>query len=222
VALAAMTSVAHARVLRWLPHNQIASIRQDVTDYQWKFQPNLIVAGGCVPFPAVDWWGNLGGGLNPTGSPSGKCSHSSGQVYVRALMFNGDCAVMYSWYFPKDQVLQGHRHDWENIVVWLSECSTRAWVKAVSYSAHGGYEKETRYIPMYGGTHPKVNYGTAGILNRSLSPTWESGGGWHPAIRYWGLSREARLALSYASFGSANVPFIDENFWVNLRKAWYR
>ena len=66
------------------------------------------------------------GGLKPTGDPSGDCSSSTGQVYARAESFNNAFAIMYAWYFPKDQIVDGggnagHRHDWENVVVWIDD-----------------------------------------------------------------------------------------------------
>ena len=39
-----------------------------------KYKPYLFIDNGCVPFPAVDAEGNVSGGLNPTGDPSGDCS----------------------------------------------------------------------------------------------------------------------------------------------------
>lgn len=85
-----------------------------------KYKPLLKVIGGCVPFPAVDAAGNVGyasleigrhacsctqldiltaysGGLDITGSPSGSCSTSTGQVYARAATHENYFAIMYSW-----------------------------------------------------------------------------------------------------------------------------
>lgn len=83
------------------------------------------------------------GGLAPTGSSNGQCSSSTGQVYARAATYNGAYAIMYSWYMPKDSPSDGlgHRHDWENIVVWLTDATTSATVRGVAISAHGGYQK---------------------------------------------------------------------------------
>jgi hypothetical protein len=63
-----------------------------------RFKPWLYVDGGCVPFPAVDAAGNTGGGLAPTGSPTGDCSSSTGQVYVRGAQYGSRYGIMYSWY----------------------------------------------------------------------------------------------------------------------------
>lgn len=46
---------------------------------------------------------------------------ANSNAYSRKRCNNGYCAVMYEYYFEKDQAvagtfLGGHRHDWENIV----------------------------------------------------------------------------------------------------------
>ena len=66
-------------------------------------------------------------------------------MYARAATYNGAYAIMYSWYMPKDEPSTGigHRHDWENIVVWLSSESTSATLTGVAISAHGSYQKTT-------------------------------------------------------------------------------
>lgn len=214
-ALAVASGAAHAGVP--LPHNQVKTIRQDVTNYQWRFQPHLRVAHGCVPFPAVDWDGNTNNGLKNSGAHNGECGKSTGQVYVRALWYGGYCAVMYAWYFPKDRGIGGHRHDWENAVVWLSECSANANVLAVSYSGHGSYYK-TRSPNMLN-ERPLIEYGTSGLLNHQLFETRHIGG-FQPAIRWMGLPFNARVALTYTSFGAAAVPFTDKTFLRNLDKAY--
>jgi hypothetical protein len=120
---------------------------------QW--QPYLYVEDGCVPFPAVDSTGCTSAGMSPTGDPSGDCDSSTGQVYARAEEYNSAYAIMYSWYFSKDEpswlesvVGVGHRYDWEDCIVWLSEASANATLLGVSVSFHGsklstGARKET-------------------------------------------------------------------------------
>ena len=214
--LAAGSGAAHAGVIN---HDAVVPFKEDVTAYQFKFRPRLKVTDGCVPFPGVNAVGDTSGGLQTSGARNGHCSSSIGQLYVRAKVFNGECAVMYAWYFPKDQVISGHRHDWENIVLWLSECSVNARVNAISYSGHGAYNKTTN-VPM-NGSNPLVEYGTNGILDHQLFWTNQSGG-FQPAIRWLGLTGAARNALNTTDFGKANVPFKDANYDANLSKAWYR
>lgn len=122
---------------------------------------------------------------------------------------------MYSWYFPKDS--NAHRHDWENIVVWLSDRSTAAIVLGVSYSQHGGYHKKTSKIP-FDGTHPMVDYlqGESHFLEYS---TYNKKGEMQPLINYAQISQPAQVTLASYNFGSANVPFIEKNYVKNLEKA---
>jgi hypothetical protein len=47
------------------------------------------------------------GGLQNTGSSNGMCSSSEGQVYGRGADVDGMFAIMYAWYMPKDQPLEG-------------------------------------------------------------------------------------------------------------------
>jgi hypothetical protein len=65
---------------------------------------------------------------------------------------------MYSWYMPKDSPSTGlgHRHEWENIVVWLSSATLSATVEGVSVSQHGGYAPSTS--PNMAGNSPLVGY----------------------------------------------------------------
>jgi|EndMetStandDraft_4_1072995.scaffolds.fasta_scaffold40297_4 hypothetical protein len=211
-------SAGHAAA-RVINHDSVVPFEPDVTDYQAFFQPRLDVTHGCVPFPAVNRQGDVSGGLKPSGSPNGGCSRNRGQVYVRAKNYNGGCAVMYSWYFPKDEVSpgRGHRHDWENVVLFLSECSKSGGMRAISYSGHGGYTKFRR-VPRKD-SHPLVEYGTNGILNHQLFQT-DRAGGFQPAIRWNGLTDAARRTLNNHDFGDANVPMKDGNFDRNVEKAW--
>jgi hypothetical protein len=103
-------------------------------------------------------------GLDPTGGSSSMCSSSTGQVYARGGSYNGAFAIMYSWYMPKDSPSTGlgHRHDWENAVVWLSGQSTTATVIGGAASAHGDYDTTTT---------PNLDGGSGGLLVRYFS-TW--------------------------------------------------
>ncbi|GAB1310668.1 Necrosis inducing-domain-containing [Madurella fahalii] len=74
-------------------------------------------------------------------------------VYARSRCNNGWCAIMYEYYFEKDQAicgsfLGGHRHDWENVVVFVKDDQ----VKRVSPSCHGEYQHPSD-APMLDGEH---------------------------------------------------------------------
>ncbi|MBY9062036.1 NPP1 family protein [Sphingomonas yunnanensis] len=222
LALAGLSMTAHAATI---DHDKVVGFPDSAKGYYKTFQPYLKVFTGCVPFPAVDSAGNTSGGLKPEGTESGSCSKSSGQVYIRADRYNHDCAVMYSWYFPKDQnadgpANNGHRHDWEDVVVWLSSCSNDAKILAVSYSAHGKYEKKTD--PHLDGDHPLVAYQQdPAPLDHSVTDT-STKGGTQPAVTWSDLTDAARKALNDTDFGKADVPFKDANFSANLKKAYYK
>ncbi|PSK53154.1 hypothetical protein B9Z65_3354 [Elsinoe australis] len=183
-----------------------------------RYKPFLQVQNGCVPFPAVDAQGNTGGGLNPTGDPSGGCSSSPGQVYARSGTYNGRFGIMYAWYFPKDSPATGlgHRHDWESIVVWLSGSTGTPSILGVSASAHGDFQKNTS--PNLAGTSPLIRYYSTFPINHQLGYTSTQGGS-QPLVAWESLTAAARNALTSTDFGSANVPMKDANFDNNLAEA---
>ncbi|WP_458120962.1 NPP1 family protein [Paenibacillus sp. Z6-24] len=188
------------------------------------FQPYLKVYNGSVPFPAVDAQGNTSGGLEPTGSPNGQSSKSPGQVYVRSAWYNGSWAVMYSWYFPKDEASPGlgHRHDWECIVVWLDNPAVATpKIQSIAYSQHGGFKQAAPSSSNTSGTHPLIGYRSVWPLNHALYSVSDMGGT-QPLISWEDMTQAARNALNTTDFGKANVPFKDANFTGNLQKAWYK
>ncbi|KAF4469247.1 necrosis inducing [Fusarium albosuccineum] len=183
-----------------------------------KYKPFLKVLNGCVSFPAVDASGNTGGGLSTSGSSNGGCSSSTGQVYARGKTYNGRYAIMYSWYMPKDSPSSGfgHRHDWENAVVWLSGESTSATVVGMAVSQHGGYDASSSGT--FSGNSPLVGYTSYWPTNHQLIFTSDKGGQ-QPLVAWESLTDAARTALTNTDFGDANVPFKDANFDNNLGKA---
>ncbi|KAL6702740.1 hypothetical protein ACN47E_000974 [Coniothyrium glycines] len=183
-----------------------------------KYKPYLKVFNGCVPFPAVDSAGNTGGGLATSGDSDGGCSSSTGQVYTRSGTYNGAYAIMYSWYFPKDSPSSGlgHRHDWENIVVWLSSQSTTATIRGIAISAHGDYNKETS--PPLSGTRPKIGYQSTWPVNHQLISTSDQGGE-QPLIAWESMTAAARSAIESTDFGDATPSFRDSNFQSYLAEA---
>lgn len=184
-----------------------------------KYKPYLEVYNGCVPFAAVQANGDTGGGLATSGSPNGGCSSNIGQVYARAGTYNGAYGIMYSWYMPKDSPSSGlgHRHDWENIVVWLSSQSESATVRGVAISAHGDYQKVSGH---FSGTRPLIGYISIWPVNHQLIDTVEQGGQ-QPLIAWESLTPAARSAIEITSFGSATPSFRDNNFQSYLEKAYF-
>ncbi|KAF2200997.1 necrosis-and ethylene-inducing protein-like protein 1 precursor [Delitschia confertaspora ATCC 74209] len=185
-----------------------------------KYKPFLKVFNGCVPFPAVDASGNTSDGLAPTGPPDGSCDKSTGQVYARSGSHNGLYAIMYSWYMPKDSPSSslGHRHEWENVVVWLSSQSLSATIHGVSISAHGRYQK-TKYPHLASGTSRSlIGYISIFPINHQLIDTSEQGGE-QPLIAWESLTSAARSAIQSTDWGAATPSFRDDNFESYLEDA---
>jgi hypothetical protein len=139
------------------------------------------------------------------------CSSSTGQVYARAAAYGGYYAIMYSWYMPKDSPSTGlgHRHDWENVVVWLSSASTTATLRGVAISAHGDYQKTT--TPNLSGTSPLIGYISYFPVNHQLIAT-STKGGQQPLIAWESMTAAARSAIENTDFGDATPSFRDSNF----------
>ncbi|KAK7952265.1 uncharacterized protein PG986_007993 [Apiospora aurea] len=189
-----------------------------------KYKPYLLRDSGCVPYPAVDAQGNTNEGLEPKGSPSADCLVSTGQIYSRAATVNGSHAIMYAWYWPKDEPSEweswlgiGHRHDWESIVVWLASASLDAAVLGVAASGHGKYT--TTKTPPFKGSGVLIKYfSIIGLLDHSLGFT-ASVGQQQPLVAWESLTSVAQNALSTTDFGDATVPLIDSEFQKHLDSA---
>lgn len=129
---------------------------------------------------------------------------------------------MYAWYFPKDMPNDGvstgsHRHDWESVVVWLNNPSVAdPTILGGAASGHGDYKKSTS--PQREGDGVKVEYFTQLLLNHELQFT-DTTGKTYPVLDWDAMSMNMQTALNNTDFGSANVPFKDENFTENLDKA---
>ncbi|KAJ5499425.1 hypothetical protein LT330_000299 [Penicillium expansum] len=187
------------------------------------YQPKLKVVNGCVPFPAVDANGNTNAGLKPSGSSNGGCSSSTGQVYVRSGTSGGKNALMYSWYFPKDEPSTGigHRHDWEGVIIWLSDATSTAAssIVAVCPSAHGGWDCTTDKFTL-DGTSSLIKYESVWPLDHSCGLT-TAVGGTQPLVAWESMTTVEQTALDTTDFGAGNVPFNENNFANNLAKATY-
>ncbi|PLB49831.1 putative NPP1 domain protein [Aspergillus steynii IBT 23096] len=213
-----------------IDHDKVVGFEETIPtgttgDVYQAYQPYLKVVNGCVPFPAVDASGNTNAGLNPSGAPSADCASSTGQVYVRSgASSSGDAhALLYAWYFPKDSPSTGlgHRHDWEGVIVWLSDAEGTSAdnVIAVCPSAHGGWDCSTDGYSLQG-TRPLIKYESVWPVNHQCGLT-STVGGEQPLVAWESLSEVVQAALEDTDFGDANVPFKDANFENNLGKATY-
>lgn len=111
---------------------------------------------------------------------------------------------MYAWYWPKDSPSDGlgHRHDWESIVVWISEASTTATLQGVAASAHGDFDKTTTPNLMSGTSRPLIRYYNVWPVNHQLGFT-STVGGQQPLIAWESLPSAARTALENTNFGKS-------------------
>lgn len=125
---------------------------------------------------------------------------------------------MYSWYMPKDSPSTGlgHRHDWENVVVWLSSNTASATLLGAAISAHGDYGKTT--TPELQGTRPKIGYISYYPVNHQLIATDELGGE-QPLIAWESMTQAAKTAIETTDFGDATPSFRDSNFQSYLAEA---
>ena len=159
-------------------------------------------------------------GLAPTGASDGDCSSSTGQVYCRSAAYENYFAIMYSWYMPKDEPSDGlgHRHDWENIVLWLSDDTLDATIEGIAVSQHGGYVTTTN--PDLDGDNPTVGYISYWPLDHCLIET-TTVGGTQPLIAWESLTTAAQEALDDTDFGDAIVAFKDSDFTSYLEEAYF-
>lgn len=202
LALSHFTVLAHAQSISYVPHNSITPIHSKLggvyNAYQW-YQPSISVKNGCVPFPAVGHY-TASSGLRLGGARNGNCGGSPGQVYARHKNYpnTGVRGIMYAYYFPKDQFsagssLIGHRHDWEEVIVWVPWDWTRPL--GASMSGHGSYTTSTR---SWNGSHKQVLYANI-FRNHAFSSTSLYKGSYgHPIANWYQLTREVRYTLNNA------------------------
>ncbi|EJT69506.1 hypothetical protein GGTG_13125 [Gaeumannomyces tritici R3-111a-1] len=182
-----------------------------------RFSPRLRIANGCQPYPAVDDSGNVSGGVKPGGSSASNCGDPGrAQTYARAGVVDGQFAIMYSWYMPKDQprsdTIGAHRHDWENVVVFPD--GARQAITRGAASGHGQYK-----IASSPPTPPTVEYFTNLPTNHELQWSGDARAVQHAVLDWEVMPQASRDALQSHDFGSANVPFKDGSFESNVRKA---
>lgn len=114
---------------------------------------------------------------------------------------------MYSFYMPKDQTIDdvspgSHRHDFENVVIWLSNDTTT--VLGGAASGHGEYKITNGAVP--GGDSPTVEYFATFPTNHELQFT-QTEGNTYPISDWDAMPDAAKKALQDTDFGQANPPF---------------
>lgn len=215
---------AQADVLTKLPENadKIEKRYAPVYDYD---------KDGCYVTAAIGRDGKVNPGLRLGGAVNGHCRDArqldNANTYARAKCNNGWCAIMYANYHEKDQAsngvgeiaggTNGHRHDWEHVVVWV----TADKVEFVSRSVHKGWKVDSRSKVRFEGEHPKLVYHKEGgfthyyrLANESDDAIENVTGHWfRPSIVGWnGYPSDFRKRLMDADFGSASIKINDKNF----------
>lgn len=141
----------------------IAPLPANADAQELKFQPGLDYdSDGCYNTAAIDPDGKTNPGKKATKGVHGECRDQiqldNSNAYSRKRCNNGYCAIMYEYYFEKDQAiggsfLGGHRHDWENIVVFVKGDS----LMRVAPSCHGDYEHAKNSFSIQG-NYPLLVY----------------------------------------------------------------
>ncbi|PHH59694.1 hypothetical protein CDD81_2666 [Ophiocordyceps australis] len=213
---------------RRLAHDKVEAFPEAVPDdvtgkLYLKYKPWLHIEHGCKPFPAVDSHGSVNDGLDKCdGNDSNECDYGDGQVYARSAEKDGMFAIMYTWYFPKDVpvVCSGHRHDWENIVIWLSERSESAKYIGLAISKHGDYNHYPQGSKdvTWEGDRPLITYTRELLFDHHPAVTSKKGGE-QPLIAWEKLPNNAWDALQAYDFGAADLSFSDKNFDGLLQKS---
>jgi hypothetical protein len=125
VAVLGAVAAVQAQPLAVSRRDVISALPGSADETESKFQPLLdFDTDGCYNTAAIDPSGNTNPGHDATGTPQGDCRDphqlENSNAYSRKRCNNGFCAVMYEYYFEKDQAvagtfLGGHKHDWENM-----------------------------------------------------------------------------------------------------------
>ncbi|ROT43661.1 NPP1-domain-containing protein [Sodiomyces alkalinus F11] len=169
--------VALGEILRPLPESA------DPMDL--KYQPYLdFDLDSCYNTAAVNIVGRRNrGATKPSGQISGNCRWRqqllNSNAYARRRCNNGVCAIMYAYYFEKDQrhpitFLHGHNHDWENVVVFIK----KGRIVRVAPSCGKDYVEAQNFdFYVLNGTHPLVVYhkgfGEAHCMRQARRPDIE-------------------------------------------------
>jgi Necrosis inducing protein (NPP1) len=228
VTAAIASSIGSAAAATSIAHDSVTRLTGSVTGDEAKYLPLLQIENGCAPYSAVQDDGSYSGGLNNSGGEDAGCKgNGTGQAIVRSQCdAAGLCAHMYALYFPKDQGMAGgvaiqgvgHRHEYENVVVWVKNGS----MAAVSFSHHSGYDvRKPEEVTMVG-TSVIAKYGRQAIGTHSFEPG-DGGGGGEPfpaPVSFDSVTKAAHDTLNDPStFGGIDFPERDDIFATKLGEA---
>jgi hypothetical protein len=222
-------------------HNKIASWYSDLHPWIYQNRPHYSYEEGCMAYTSVDTQGNWNGGLKTGGSPGGSCRDSAFQHTVARIGFIGEqdqtrfggavAAIMYAQYMPKDQgnrasffgSIGGHRHDWEEVVVFVNNLGHPIKVAA---SYHGDYKKmwkDASTAQYFDGNRVKIRYHAVGLQNNSFDFTTKLGS--DPVKVDWDridttYRTQVQDTITNVDWGSAEPKIVNRNFWQKIEQAW--
>ncbi|CZT14078.1 uncharacterized protein RCC_00053 [Ramularia collo-cygni] len=170
----ALGAINAAPIEALIARDLIGALPASADSDEQRFQPLTdFDTDGCYYTSAIDSSGRTNPGLPvQSGTPvAGECREASrlqnNNVYSRKRCNNGWCAIMYEYYFERDvtgfefagSVTSGHRHDWENIVIFTQNNV----VKRIAPSCHGKYEQAMNTPgPLVGGDRAKLVFNKDG------------------------------------------------------------
>lgn len=217
----------------WINHDAIAPLPAAASEEQLRFLPIFIFTHGtCLPAPAIDAEGRLGAGLKASGRMDGKCpKYDAANIYVQSLDRGEQRVHVYALYFPKDgsnpNSSGGHRHDWENVLIWTSE----GRVTDITFSQHGGYYSLPADKVRFEGERPLIfvgkakhgmyhgpNNGPGGLIEGLCyfcDTRSDPGLRWfapHRLLAFESMSERQQELLQSNIWGSANSPFRLDGF----------
>lgn len=213
IALLVSIIISEAHAIDSIGHDSVTPITNSVVDeVHQKFMPWIDIEHGCDYQPAINSDGEVSAGLKTRGRSNGGCERMTGQVYARSADFpDGTTAIMYAYYFAKDHALWGgiggHRHDWENVIVWIDQDRN---VIGAAYSAHGDYSTTT--TPFMIGTHVVVRYAASGTTHSFFESDATTGISQENLVSFDNLSELVRSNLIHNDWGHAVFPLKDRSF----------
>lgn len=218
-ALLALFHVSTVQAITSISHKAVDPISSTVNSLHTTFVPYLRIAHGCDYQAAINKVGEVSGGLKAGGTSSGNCSSMPGQIYARSTSFSdGTTAIMYAYYFAKDHAfwggLGGHRHDWENVVVWLDANNN---LIGAAYSAHGDYSTTTS--PNVSGNHILVDYNASFTTHSFFESKDSRGFSSENLVSYEYLSSIVKSNLTTNDWGSAVFPLKNASFYSYIEES---
>ncbi|KAL2754924.1 hypothetical protein ACRALDRAFT_1071536 [Sodiomyces alcalophilus JCM 7366] len=164
-ALLGALMAVQAMPVNHVKRNILQALPESADEMDLRFQPLLdFDTDSCYNTAAIDPNGRPNPGEQATGSITGDCRWrqqlENSNVYSRRRCNNGICAILYEYYFEKDQAAMGsfaggHLHDWENVVVFVLD----GRVLRVAPSCRHKYEDAKNHdFFLLNDTHPLIVY----------------------------------------------------------------